>query len=284
MPGRRSVPVPIETVRMALGARYDVTEQAGRGAMAGVFQAVDRQREAAVAIKVLRPEFAIALGSERFRQEITFLSGLDHPNVLPVLDSGKTGGILYYTMPYLSGGTLAERLARERRLPIDEALGVAVDVAAALDYAHGRNIVHRDIKPDNIMFDANGLALVCDFGVARAIERSGGDRISSSGLVVGTPAYMSPEQASGAFELDGRSDIYSLACVVYEMLVGEPPFMGRTAQVVMARHVNERPPSARVVRAEVPSSMDAALKTALAKDPARRPPSSVAFVQALSRP
>jgi serine/threonine protein kinase len=284
MPPRRSVPVPVETVRMALGARYDVAEQVGRGAMAGVFQAVDREGDAAVAIKVLRPEFAIAVGAERFRQEIAILSALAHPNLLSILDSGKTGGILYYTMPYLSGGTLAERLAQEMRLPIDEALGVAVDVAAALDYAHGRNVVHRDIKPENIMFDANGRALVCDFGVARAIERSGGDRISSSGLVVGTPAYMSPEQASGAVELDGRSDIYSLACVVFEMLVGEPPFMGRTAQVVMARHVNERPPSVRVVRAEVSNGLDAALMAALAKDPTRRPPSGAAFVQALSRP
>ena len=186
-------------------------------------------------------------------------------------------------MPCASGGTLKARLQRERQLSLDEAITIAADVAAALDYAHSQGVVHRDIKPENVLFE-EGRALICDFGIAKAMLEAAGERISSSGLVVGTPHYMSPEQASGQSELDGRSDIYSLACVVYEMLVGEPPFTGPTTQAVMAKHVRERPPSLQVVRGDLPAHVEQALNQALEKNPAERPGSGGELVRSLAGP
>jgi serine/threonine protein kinase len=229
-----------------------------------------------VALKVLRPEFAATILRERFHQEIAILSELHHPNILPLLESNQAEHLLYYVMPFAHGASLKERIETDRHLPVDEALAIVRDVAAALDYAHERDVVHRDVKPANMMFTEEGRAVICDFGVARAVARAGGERLSTSGLVVGTPAYMSPEQASGG-KVDYRSDIYSLGCVAYAMLAGEPPFGGRTAQIIMARHVREHPPKLRIVRHEVPEAVEAAVLAALEKDPVKRPPSAGAF-------
>jgi serine/threonine-protein kinase len=272
--------VKLEVVRQALADRYDVEQPLGHGGMCTVFRGRDKPRGADVAIKVLRPEFATSLLADRFHQEIEFLASLEHPNILPLLESDEAGALVYYVMPFATEGSLKERLARERRLSLDDALAVTRDVAAALDFAHGENVMHRDIKPGNIMF-VGGRATICDFGVARAIVKAGGERLSTSGLVVGTPAYMSPEQASGASDLGHRSDIYALACLLYEMLAGEPPFTGRTAQAIMARHVKERPPSLRVVRPDVPQHVEDAIRRALAKAPEQRQASAGEFVKGL---
>ena len=261
--------VKLEVVQETLADRYEIERPLGHGGMATVFLATDKASGIAVALKVLRPEFAATLLAERFHQEIEFLATLKHPNILPLLESAEAGMLVYYVMPFAVEGSLKERLAGARWLGLRETTGIARDVAAALDYAHERNVLHRDIKPGNIMFVENR-AVICDFGIARAIVKAGGDRISTSGLVVGTPAYMSPEQASGRGDLDHCSDIYALGCVIYEMLAGEAPFTGRTAQAIMARQVKERPPSLRVVRSEVPEYMEEAVMRALAKVPEER--------------
>lgn len=262
----------------ALGERYSVERQVARGAMAVVFLAVERDAGARVAIKVLLPEFARAVGAERFHREIAMLEKLHHRNILPLLESGQAGSLPYYLMPYAAGGSLHSRVGAP--LPLAEVVSVARDVAAALDYAHDQNIVHRDIKPENVVFDG-GRALVCDFGVARAIIRASSEEFSSSGLVVGTPAYMSPEQASGAHDLGPASDLYALGCVAYEMLVGEPPFTGPTVAAVLARQVAERPRSPRVVRPDLPPHVEEALCAALAKHPEDRPRTGAEFVARL---
>jgi serine/threonine protein kinase len=262
-----------DAITTALKDHYDIKEQLGRGGMAGVYAAVRVADGEMVAVKVLRPEFAVSVGAERFHREIKFLQTLDHPNILPLLTSEQIGGFLLYVMPFAQGGSLSMMLRERAYLPLDESLDVTRHVAAALDYAHGQNIIHRDIKPGNILF-RDGDALLCDFGVARAIVEAGGEHLSSSGLIIGTPSYMSPEQASGKSQLDGRSDVYSLGCVVYEMLVGEPPFTGRSAQAVMARHVGEQPPKLRVVRPELPQHTEDAVLAALAKKPEDRPRSA----------
>jgi len=242
----------------------------GQGGMASVYLAVDLAKSGPVAIKVLRPELAATMGAERFHREVAILAKFSHPNILPLLDSGEAGRLLYFVMPYAQGDSLRALLKREGPLPVDQAVAIARHVAAGIDYMHAQGVVHRDIKPENILFDGDR-AMLCDFGVARAVVVAAGDSISSSGLILGTPAYMSPEQASGRGDLDGRSDIYAFACVIYEMLAGEPPFTGRTQQAVMAKHVKERPPSVRVVRAEVPIQIDRDLLSCLSKDPAQRP-------------
>lgn len=270
----------LETVRDALAGRYEVEKKVGRGGMATVFRARRLNETELFAIKVLHPEFAATLVADRFHREIAILADLDHPNIVPLLESEKVGSLVYYVMPYAREASLRERLDNARWLPIDETIRITTDIAAALDYAHAHNVVHRDIKPENIMFDG-GRAKVCDFGVARAIVRAGGEGISSSGLVVGTPAYMSPEQASGSAPVGGRSDLYSLACLVYEMLIGEPPFTGRTAQAIMARQVRQPPPSLRVVRAEIPEHMEGAIHRALAKRPEERPRNGATLVTQL---
>ena len=276
-PQRRAKGVRI-ALEAALGERYTVERQIARGSMAVVFLGDQRDTRARVAIKVLRPEFARVVGAERFHREISMLGKLHHPHILQLLDSGQAGSLPYYLMPYAAGGSLQSRVGVP--LPLAEVISVAREVAAALDYAHEQNIVHRDIKPENVVFDG-GRALVCDFGVARAIIRASGEELSSSGLVVGTPAYMSPEQASGQRDLGPESDLYALGCVVFEMLVGEPPFTGPTVPAILARHVAGQPRSLRVVRPDLPARVEAAVRAALAKRPEDRPRTGTEFVAGL---
>jgi serine/threonine-protein kinase len=256
-----------DRLRAALAERYTLERELGHGGMATVFLAVDLKHDRHVAIKVLPPELSKAIGPERFQQEIRLTAGLRHPHILPVLDSGEADGLLYYVMPYVEGESLRDRLAREARLPVDDALAIAREVADALSYAHGRGVIHRDIKPENILLGA-GHAVVTDFGIARAVTAAGGDSLTQTGLAVGTPAYMSPEQAS-AEPVDGRSDLYSLSCVVYEMLSGGPPFTGPTAHAVLSRRLTEPPPDL-APKGPVPSGVARAIKRGLATQPADR--------------
>ena len=209
--------------------------------MATVYLAEDVKHHRRVAVKVLRAELAAALGPERFLREIEIGAQLHHPHILPLYDSGGAAGFLYYVMPYVEGESLRDRLAREKQLPLDDALQIAREVADALSYAHSHDVVHRDIKPENILLES-GHAVVADFGIARAITAAGGEKLTETGLALGTPAYMSPEQAAGSKELDGRSDLYSLGCVLYEMLAGQPPFTGPTVQSLTHQHLTVEPP------------------------------------------
>jgi TolB-like protein len=274
----------LDTLRRALADRYAVERELGRGGMATVFLAEDLKHHRAVAIKVLHQELAAALGSDRFLREIEIAARLQHPHILPLYDSGSAAGLLYYVMPYVEGESLRDRLNREKQLPLEDALRIATEVAGALAYAHSRGIVHRDVKPENIMLSA-GTAVVADFGIARAVTAAGeGQQLTQTGTIIGTPAYMSPEQATGNAAVDGRSDEYSLACVVYEMLVGEPPFTGPTAQAVIARHSLDlvSPPS--IVRATIPDAVEAAVLRALSKVPADRYATTALFAEALNVP
>ncbi|HSE68481.1 MAG TPA: protein kinase, partial [Gemmatimonadales bacterium] len=252
----------------------------GAGGMAVVYLARDLQRDRDVALKVLRPELGLAAGADRFDREIRLAARLVHPHILPVLDSGSTQGHLWYTMPFVEGETLRARLDREKQLPLDEAVRLTAEVADALAHAHAQGILHRDIKPENILL-ASGHALVADFGIARAVSESG-DRLTSTGLALGTPGYMSPEQSTGERDLDARSDLYALASVSYEMLAGEPPFTGPTAQVVIARRLSQPAPSLRQIRPNIPESVDSAIQRALATVPADRFASTGDFAQALA--
>ena len=267
-------------LRTALGDRYRVERELGHGGMAVVYFAEDLKHRRRVAIKVLKPELSAVLGGERFLREIGIAAALQHPHVLPLYDSGEAEGLLYYVMPYAEGESLRQRLARERQLPLETALQITREVGSALQYAHEHDIVHRDIKPENIMLSGEQ-AVVADFGIARALSAAGGDQqLTVTGVVVGTPQYMSPEQATGSV-VDPRSDQYSLACTLYEMLVGVPPFAGPTPQAVMARHSMEPVPSLRVVRHTVPPTVEAAVMRAMAKVPADRFPSVQQFLDAL---
>jgi hypothetical protein len=248
--------------------------------MAVVFLAHDPRHDRDVAIKVLRPEIAPALGPERFLREIQIEAQLQHPNILPLHDSGEAGGLLYYVMPFVRGESLRDRLKREVQLPLVDTVEIAREVAEALAYAHAQGVVHRDIKPENILL-SQGHALVADFGLARAVSVAGTERITDSGIVVGTPQYMSPEQ-TGDTPIDGRSDLYSLGCVVFEMLAGEPPFTGPTGQAIIARHLGETPRSLRVVRTGLPKGVEEAVERALAKVPADRFAGPREFVAALT--
>ncbi|MGD8321839.1 MAG: serine/threonine-protein kinase, partial [Gemmatimonadota bacterium] len=243
----------------------------------------DLRHERDVALKVLDPELAASIGAERFLAEIRTTARLQHPHILPLFDSGEADGFLFYVMPFVDGETLRDRLAREGELSIDDALRIAREVADGLAYAHGAGVVHRDIKPGNILL-AGGHATVADFGIARSVERAGGDHLTQTGASIGTPTYMSPEQASADVRVDGRSDIYSLACVLYEMLAGEPPYTGPTAAAILAKKVTQLPPPVRVVRDTTPPWLEAALGRALAKSPADRFATAEAFVTALSTP
>jgi serine/threonine-protein kinase len=246
-----------------------VERHLGRGATSTVFLARDAAGPDRVAIKVLHPELSATVMRRRFHREIAYLRQLAHPHILPVLDSEEAGPLLYYITRYAPGGSLAALLALGQRLPLDQVLTVVREVGMALDHLHAHNVVHRDIKPANILFDADRV-MVCDFGIAGAIEKAAGEE-SSSGLVLGTPAYMSPEQAQGLRPLGPSSDIYALGCVAFEMLAGQPPFTGATRQVVVARQVQQSPPRVSIVRPDVPPHWDAAILRALAKSPDDRP-------------
>jgi serine/threonine-protein kinase len=257
--------------------RYRVERELGRGATATVFLAHDRKHDRPVALKVLNPDLAATLSAKRFRREIAILARLHHPHILPLYDSDEDGR--YFVVPFVAGESLRQHLVREVQLPLETALGIASQVADALGYAHERGFVHRDIKPENVLLQGQH-AFVADFGIAQVLEVAGGERLSASGVALGTPAYMSPEQGRGR-RLDGRSDVYSLACVLYEMLTGVPPFTGRSPQVILARHDVDPMPPVRTVCPEVPARVEHALVRALAKDPADRWPSAAAFRGAL---
>ena len=259
----------------ALAGRYTLERELGRGGMSIVYLATDLQLDRQVALKILRPELAASLGPERFLREIKVVAGLAHPHILPLHDSGEAAGLLYYVMPYVEGESLRHRLEREGALPLEDALQIAREVADGLDYAHQHDVVHRDIKPENILLQA-GHAVVSDFGIARAISAAGGARMTGTGLAVGTPDYMSPEQASGVGEVDGRADIYSLGCVLFEMLVGRPRLAGGTT--------GEPPPSISSVRPAVPDDVVLAIEVALAKRPDERFPRAAEFARALVEP
>jgi eukaryotic-like serine/threonine-protein kinase len=266
----------------AVGTRYRLERELGRGGMAVVYLAEDLRHRRRVALKVLHPELAQAIGAERFLREIETAAQLTHPNILPLYDSGDADGLLFYVAPFIEGASVRERLARERQLPIDDALRLAREVADALAHAHAHGVVHRDIKPENILLQA-GHAIVSDFGIARAVGAAGGDRLTATGLAIGTPAYMSPEQASGERDVDARSDIYSLGCVLYEMLAGEPPYTGPTTQAILARKAVAPIPSLHVVRETVPAAVQAIVERALAKAPADRFGTAAQLAQALER-
>ncbi len=274
----------LDSLRKALADRYAVQRELGRGGMATVFLADDLKHHRSVAIKVLHSELAAALGSERFLREIEIAARLQHPHILPLYDSGAAAGLLYYVMPYVEGESLRDRLAREKQLSQEDALRIATEVAGALAYAHSHGIVHRDIKPENIML-SGGTAVVADFGIARAVSAAGdAGHLTQTGTVMGTPAYMSPEQATGSEDIDGRSDQYSLACVVYEMLVGEPPFTGSTAQAIIARHSLDMVSPPSIVRATIPDAVEGAILRALSKLPADRYATTALFAEALNTP
>jgi len=272
----------LSALSAALADRYRLERELGHGGMATVYLAQDLRHDRAVALKVLKPELAHALGPERFLREIQVTAQLDHPHILPLLDSGDAGGFLYYVMPYVQGETLRTRLMREKQLPLDDALQIAAEVADALNYAHGQGIVHRDIKPENLLL-AGRHVRVADFGIARAVTAAGGDSLTATGVAIGTPAYMSPEQAGGSKDVDGRSDLYSLGCVLYEMLAGHPPFTGGTAHEILARHSMDAVPSLAAARPTVPEGLERAIATALAKVPADRFSTAAQFADALAR-
>jgi serine/threonine protein kinase/Flp pilus assembly protein TadD len=273
--------LPREQLRSALSDSYTVDRELGRGGMATVYLAQDVKHDRVVALKVLHPELAASLGPDRFLREIKLAARLNHPHILPLFDSGEAQGFLYYVMPYVEGESLRERLDRERQLPIDEAVHHARSIASALDYAHRQNIVHRDIKPENVML-YEGEAMVMDFGIAKAVSTAGNESLTQTGMMVGTPAYVSPEQAAGETDLDGRSDQYSLACVLYEMLTGERAFTGPTAQAIMAKRFTETVKPVRSLRPNIPENVDRALTKAMSTDTSSRYKSSAMFAQALA--
>lgn len=271
----------LERFRSAVADRYTIERELGQGGMAWVYLAHDLKHRRPVAIKVLRPELGEVIGADRFTREIEIAAKLTHPHILPLHDSGEAAGLLYYVMPFIEGESLRDRLEREIQLPVDDALKITNEVADALAYAHSCGVVHRDVKPENILLKS-GHAYVADFGIARAVSVAAGDRLTQTGLSVGTPAYMSPEQVEGASHIDGRSDLYSLACVLYESLTGETPFTGPNAQVIFARRMTNPVPSLRAVRQQVPEHVEHAITRALALMPADRFTTTSQFADALS--
>ncbi|NIM50674.1 MAG: protein kinase [Gemmatimonadales bacterium] len=266
-------------LKASLGDRYAIEREVGQGGMAIVFLAHDPKHDRKVAVKVLRPELASEIGADRFLREIKLAARLTHPHILPLYDSGEAGGLLFYVMPYVEGESLRDRINREKELPLDDTIEITRAVASALDYAHRHNVVHRDIKPENIMIH-DGVAMVTDFGIGKALSAAAGGKLTETGIALGTPAYMSPEQASGDAEIDGRSDLYSLACVLYEMLAGEPPFTGRTAQAIIAKRFMSPVTPLRAVR-DVPEAVASAVSRALARTPVDRFPTVNEFAEAL---
>ncbi|HEY1952236.1 MAG TPA: protein kinase [Gemmatimonadaceae bacterium] len=271
---------PLAALKSALADRYRFERELGHGGMATVFLADDLKHHRAVAIKVLKPELAIAVGGARFLREIDIAAQLTHPNLLPLHDSGEAAGFLYYVMPFIEGETLRARLKRERQLSLEEAIAIACDVAEGLQYAHAHGIVHRDVKPENILLQS-GRAIVADFGIARAVTASAKESLTSSGVVIGTAQYMSPEQGLGEHDVGLRSDIYSVGCVLYEMLVGEPPYTGPTVQAIVARHAAAEIPSLRLVRPDIPEEVERIVRKALGKVPAARFSSAADLAAAL---
>ena len=273
----------VARLRAALADQYAIERELGRGGMATVYLASDLKHRRTVAIKVLRPEIASLLGPDRFVREVEIAARLNHPHILALHDSGDADGFLFYVMPYVAGESLRHRLDREKQLSLDEALAITRQVASALAHAHARNVIHRDVKPENILLH-EGEAMVTDFGIALAVSAAADDRLTQTGIAVGTPAYMSPEQAASERALDARSDVYSLGCVLYEMLAGEPPYTGSTAQVLIAKRLVDPVPAVRRLRAAVPVGVEQALTKALAKVPADRWASALAFAEALTAP
>jgi len=272
-----------EALKAALSDRYAIEQEVGAGGMATVYLAEDLKHRRKVALKVLRPELSAILGGERFLQEIEVTANLQHPNILPLYDSGEAGSFLYYVMPYVEGETLRDKLDREKQITLEETVAIAKAVAAALDYAHERGVVHRDIKPENILLQA-GQALVADFGIALAVSQAGGTRLTETGLSLGTPHYVSPEQAAGDRELDARTDVYSLGAVTYEMLTGDPPHTGNTMQAIVAKVLTEEPSPISRTRQRIPPNVDAAVQCALAKSPADRFKAAADYATALTNP
>jgi TolB-like protein/Flp pilus assembly protein TadD/tRNA A-37 threonylcarbamoyl transferase component Bud32 len=277
------LPVLQEQLQAALANRYTIQREVGRGGMATVYLAQDLRHRRSVAVKVLHPHLAANVGPERFQREVEIAARMTHPHILTLIDSGEVDGLLYYVMPFIEGESLRSRLAREGQLPVEDALEITRHVAAALAYAHARGVIHRDIKPENVMLH-EGEPMVTDFGIAKAVSAASTDHLTQTGTAIGTPAYMSPEQAAAGADIDGRSDEYSLACMLYEMLAGEPPFTGSGGQAIILKHFAETPSSVRNIRPTVPASVDRAIMTALAKAPADRFASVLEFAQALPSP
>ena len=273
----------LETLTTALADRYAIEREIGAGGMATVYLARDLKHERRVALKVLKPELGAVLGVERFLSEIKVTANLQHPNLLPLFDSGEANGLLFYVMPFVDGETLRARLEREKQLPVDEVVRIAVAIGGALEYAHQHGVFHRDLKPENILLQA-GQPVIADFGIALAVTNAGGQRVTQTGLSLGTPQYMSPEQATGDRNVDGRTDIYSLGAMTYEMLTGEPPHSGTTAQAIIAKLMTEEVRPLTVLRRNVPPHVDAAVRHALEKLPADRFGNAKAFADALGNP
>ena len=274
---------PPDRLTAALADRYAIQGELGQGGMATVYLAQDIKHDRKVAVKVLRPDLAAVLGAERFLQEIKVTANLQHPHILPLHDSGEADSFLYYVMPYVEGESLRETLVREKQLSVDQTIAITKAVASALDYAHRHEVIHRDIKPENILLQ-DGQPLVADFGIALAISAAGGTRLTETGLSLGTPHYMSPEQATADRELDARSDIYSLASVTYEMLAGQPPHTAASAQAVVAKILAEEPQPVTVHRKSVPPHVEATIHKALSKLPADRFHDAAKFAEALTSP
>jgi serine/threonine protein kinase/Tol biopolymer transport system component len=271
---------PIDQLKTSLAGRYEIDREIGAGGTATVYLARDLKHDCNVALKLLNPELGAILGVERFLSEIKVTANLQHPNLLPLFDSGEVDGLLFYVMPFIEGETLRHRLAREKQLPVDDAVRIAVGIASALDYAHRQGVIHRDLKPENILLH-DGQPLVADFGIALALSKAGGARVTQTGLSLGTPLYMSPEQATGDRDIDARTDIYSLGAVTYEMLAGEPPHYAATSQAIIARLMTEEPRLLSTVRRSVPPHVEAAVQCALQKLPADRFPTAKEFADAL---
>ncbi|MFN2604269.1 MAG: protein kinase [Gemmatimonadaceae bacterium] len=273
----------LDRLEKALSDKYEIERELGRGGMATVYLAKDRKHDREVALKVLHPELSSSLGPDRFLREIKVAARLNHPHILPLHDSGEANGFLYYVMPYVEGESLRSRLNRSGKLALDEALYLARGIAGALDYAHRQRVVHRDIKPENIMLH-EGEAMVMDFGIAKAVSVAAGDTLTQTGMMVGTPAYVSPEQAAGEGEIDGRSDQYSLACMLFEVLTGKKAFTGSSAQAVLTKRFTDPVPHLRKVDPDVPDEIDEAVSKAMSKEPAERYETSGEFAKALVWP
>ncbi len=270
----------VDRLKSALADRYRIERRLSEGGMATVYLAEDLKHKRKVAVKVLRPELAAVLGAERFVQEIETTAQLQHPHILPLFDSGEADGFLYYVMPYIEGETLRDKLNREKQLSIEQAVKITTEVADALDYAHRHNVIHRDIKPENVLLH-DGRPMVADFGIALAVSAAAGGRMTETGLSLGTPHYMSPEQATAQKDLTNRSDVYSLGAVLYEMLTGDPPHTGTSAQQIIMRIVTEEVPPVTRLRKSVPPNVAASVAQSLEKLPADRVESAKAFAEAL---